>query len=996
LQAPYRNDRAPKWVRKAGAADVMIGKMPRVSPLRALRSSRGRLLAILVGLALLPGAVCSTGNPGTVFDPNAPGGGGDGGGDGGTGSQPAPPGAPAPPPAGALLAPGRPTVEALAPAAGAAGVDVLAPVVLWFSESVQPNTVNRSNLVLRVSGIASLETGWSATFLAGDRCVVLLPETALAPNTTYEVVAGDGILDYDGNRLLTPADGVLGRFTTANQVGGLAPRVLGSFPPRSSRNQPNDTPVVLVFSEPMDPTGLSAAVSLTRVATGNAAAYDVSVPPEERHAGNRVFTFPHLDDDLDLGLQVRLFVGTSVTDAEFFPQPLAQAWAATWGTLSFARPRLVQPVDADPLDPFPPAVDAASFSDFQVDVQVPPSVLAGDRVTVIGRQSSGDEEAREVRLAGGGTPRFHLDFSDPETGALRLSAGSPLRLAAFVERDGLRTTVQEPRDSAGATTTVPVDVTPPVLLSFGPPAGTFGSQFLFDVPELRPYGTANEPIGRVALAFPPGGTAVVRDLADPPADGSFTAPAVDPGVVGAGPFAFEVVLTDAVGNEAAAPIPGSGTMRGWVGAVPLAPGGTFRVVAYDRDTLAPLPGADVWIEDFGGGNEDRGLTGSDGAVEFPGRSGPQTVTVVAAEHAAVSAVGFAAAELSLPLTPDPVLAAAASPIVSGPSTGILRVGGSQLLRDDGLDELDLFQDLDLSSLFGDTLLVRLDRPGWFAGFHDVEAFPAAGSYFRFQALDPVRLTPPSTATAAASPRLDLVESTNAAAGTTDYQYPIALANGAGFDLPVADGSTAVLAAVPGLTGPAVVGAGSFSGANGAAELELQIHAAAVVEGAPSNEVLIQVQAVDADGDEVVGRSTAAVDPSPGLVVVTTPDVPEVLGAWVGVGHPFTRPFTSTLAASEGVYRMVVRDDAAPQGTWELWFPASAGLGGSLTLPSLRDTPTSAPGDPPLADDPGTTWTAFVEAYTAPAGFTELGFSFQGLVRDAVGIARSAEGPALAF
>ena len=44
-------------------------------------------------------------------------------------------------------------------------------------------------------------------------------------------------------------------------------------------------------------------------------------------------------------------------------------------------------------------------------------------------------------------------------------------------------------------------------------------------------------------------------------------------------------------------------------------------------------------------------------------------------------------------------------------------------------------------LFGAGLLARLQRLGWYAAFHEVEDYPAAGTYFRFFAQDRQRLAP---------------------------------------------------------------------------------------------------------------------------------------------------------------------------------------------------------------------------------------------------------------
>lgn len=967
----------------------MFDPRPRTVSTGVFRLVAGALLALL----LLPGATCSTGNPNVIFDPDNPGGGGGGGGV----TPPKPDGDPTAPVDGALFVDGRPSLTAMAPRSGSTGVDVLAVIALWFRESLQPGSVTSQSLVLRPSDVgnsAGLQVGYSAIWLAGDRCVLLQPGVPLLPNTRYEVVANDDILDLSGQRLVTPANGVLGTFRTATQSSGVAPRVLGSFPPAGAVNQPSDHPVILVFSKPMDPSGITAAVKLRNLTAGGLADYDTTAAAENRLAGNRVFLFPHGDDGADLWSDVRLSVDDTLTDLEFFPQTLAQGHFASWRTLGFARPSGVTPFDADPNDPFQPVINGANFDDFEVDVVTGISSRSDDFVTLIAHDAAGADEARDTRLAGGGAPRFHLDLSDSKGGAL-FPSGTDVVLAAFVKRGALRSTVQVARTPGGDPAAIQVDSTAPLLTSFGPPTGTFGSQFLSDAPELRPYGRATEAISRVRVRYPAGGAAKTRDVFFPPSTGFFAGPAFDPGVVGGGPFPFDLLLTDAAGNAASAAIPATATFRGFVGSVPLV-SGAVKVSVFDAVTLAPVPGASVFIESFGGGAEDAGTTGSDGSISFPGRSGAQTVTAFADGRQALSVVGAAATEFSLPLHETSVAISEIGAGLSGVTTGIATVSGSLLVESDGLSDADLVQTVDLDQLFGGGLQARFQRPGWFAAFHELQTYPAADRYYRFFALDPAQLVPPSSGGALVSPALDLVESTNELLGATDYQYPISVTLGTGFDLPAASAGAMAFAKVPGLDHLAAVGAGAVAGTSGAAEVEIALHAAAAAEGAAGSEVLIQAHGVDDDGDFVLARKAVTLAAAPGSVALTFPGVPEVAGAWSGSTHPYTRSFTATLAAGSGYYRILVRDNAVPPNTWSLWVPATAGAGGSLLLPSLKTSPASPAGAPPLAHAPGSVWSAFAEAYSMPAGFSEIGFFWTRLRRDCTGFARSASGPGLSF
>jgi hypothetical protein len=486
-----------------------------------------------------------------------------------------------------------------------------------------------------------------------------------------------------------------------------------------------------------------------------------------------------------------------------------------------------------------------------------------------------------------------------------------------------------------------------------------------------------------------------RDVFAPPSSGFFVGPAFDLGAVDSGPFPFDVTLTDVAGNTATVALPASALFRGFIGPVPLI-SGSLAVSVYDPGSLFPLSNATVFVENLGGGDEARGTTGSDGSVTFAGRTGAQTVTVFAEERQAVTVFGCMATELSLPLplTSEPVVAPSAG--ISGVTSGVGTVAGNLLAEADALQDADGVQTVDLGQLFGGGLTARLQRLGWYAAFHEIEAFPAVGSYFRFFGRDAALLLEPSTSGSVTSPQLPLEESTNQIFATTDYQYPVTVVVGSGFDAPVATNGALAFARVPGLDGLAGVGAGAVSGASGTVEVELELHGEAVAQGAPASEVIIQVHAEDDDGDFALARATETFAAAPAPVVLTLPGIPEANAAWTGAAYPFTRSFSSTLAAGEGYYRAILKDDRSPAGAWQIWIPASVGLSGSILLPTLKESPTGAVGTPPLATAPGTVWNAFFEAYRMPAGFVEIGFFWSSLYRDATGFARSVAGPDLQF
>jgi hypothetical protein len=954
-------------------------------------------LALLITLGLFAGPCGSTGNPSTFFDPDNPGGSTGGDGDGGGGTPPLEDGPSAAPMAGAMLQDGPPSLSASAPDSAATGVDPNAALALWFSESLRSDTITNTSLLLRPVDNPLLGVSSTFTWLAGDRCLVMEPVGTLLPDTQYEVVATNDITDLEGERIDLPGNGMLFRFHTATSLAGISPQVLGSFPPAGSVNEPNDTPVILVFSEPMDFTGLTDAVTFTNRTTTGTGDYNTAGDAEFRHVGNRVFEFPHLDDANDLGATMRLDVDTSITDAEFVPQPLAASYRADWDTLAFGRPLAIGFDDAD-FAPFAPAVNLQNVDLFPVEVTTPVSVLSADNVTLMVHETNESDFVSASTIAGGGLAAFDLDLTGT-SGAPAFSSSADLILAGYVERNGLRSSVQTYRDAEGNEAVVAHDTVRPLLFNYGPPSGSFGSQFIVDTPLFRPYGRASEQIARIEASFPPGVGTQTRDVASPSTANFFIGPSFNPLVITEGPLAFDITLTDKAGNAASIESPGVVEFRGFVSASPIT-GGEVHVVAFDREGLYLVSGANVFIEDFGGGNEDSANTGSNGSVTFSGRTGAQSITIQADGFHAVSLMGFDAGELSMPLIAEGRTTAALSPLVSGLSTGVTSISSNLLTTSAGDPDADGLQTYDLENLFAAGLDVRLNRPGWFAAFHDVVSYPSADRYFRFVSLDGRVLVDPTSGSTVVTPTFDMAESTNQIASTTNYIYPIQASGGTGLSLPPVSGNSLITTTIPGITGPCAVGAGSvdFSGGgtNGAAELELSLLDAAVVEGASASTVRLQIHAIDSDGDQAMARATVNVEAAPAATPIALPNVPEVTAAWGGASYPFSRDFTDTLTGDQGYYRLTITDSAVDSSSWHIWVAASAGVGGSLTLPTLKETAGGAVGTPPLDTSSGGNWTASMEAYSMAVGFIERGFFFSQLERDNEAWAQSADSPTLDF
>ncbi|MFQ5748791.1 MAG: Ig-like domain-containing protein [Planctomycetota bacterium] len=930
------------------------------------RAPEAALLMVLCGL--LMGGNC-TGNAGAVFDPSPPGTDGGGGGGGGGGNPG--PGPAAAPVEGALILAGRPFRVATAPADGAQGVDVHAVVMVWFNESLNATTLTLASLGLRIRGTTG-SIGLALRTFVADRCVALVPASNLQTDTVYEVFATTDVLDLDGGRLKIPKKGFLAAFKTASTVQGVAPRVLGFFPPAGSANVPNDHSVLLVFSKPVDFTTVSGAVTLTNTTTMAPGSFDVARSSQ----GNRIVEFPHLGDGSDLGASMEVMVDTTITDTEFNPLNLEAPFQSSWTTLAFGRPSSLQVIDPAG------AVNLGNLTGFLTEAVLPQTLQNGDIVRLQVHESAGEKRVLDTFTTPGGTMAdFSTDLSDGK-GQPFLADGT-LILGAFLERSGLRSTTR-------VILNVIQDTIRPGLLRFGPPDGSLTSRFVTDVPELRPYGIATEPVTKVLAEFPVGGTALLRTVPQGDPNSFFLGPAFPAQASpGEGPFDFNVLLSDAAGNDMQVPVAGSALFRGFLGDQPLT-GGPLRVVAFNRRSLDPVVGATVWVESFGGADpEEKGTTGSDGSVTFLARTGPQTITISATDFTAASLVGVDTDLVSLPLREANPVFQSISPIVTGVAGGIARLASSLIQDENGVDRPDGLFDAAVPIPFG-SIFARPDRPGWFASFQDVQPFdPGPNRYYELFGLDPRAMIAPSDpGRPRVSPLLALASTTNVSGGNFDFIYLISpLAKGTGFQLPPLESTASALMVIPGLDGPATAGAGSLSLPQAEVEVEQLLHDRAALEGAPTGTVELQVFARDQDGDRALARLPVVYEASPAAVPLNLPDIP-VVG--IQTGGPFaglSLTFAPSLGVGEGYYRLTLEDTAAVPAQWDLWVPASVGAPGSLALPALMGDP------PPLLTGPGTGWTLQCEAFGMPPGFLQTGFFFTQLLRDNLTWAAAVSSPA---
>lgn len=945
-------------------------------------------VALLLSFGLF-GGTC-TSNAGRVFSGNNGGGGdiGDGGGTGGGGVDPPTP--PGPAQAlfdGALTLAAAPTALAFGPSNGATGVDVQSPVVVWFSESLARSSVNVGSLgVRRVNGGGGVNR--TVAFYNGDRCAILVPLSPLQADSEYEIFATEGLYDLNGSRFIETEDGVLSRFTTASATTGLDPQVVGTFPPAGAANVPHNSDVTVVFSKPVSYESAIANIRVEQVDGSGVAIGSAALdPPTNSEQGGRVFAFTRTEgaDALDLGKRLAVSIDPGVEDTEFNVNTLADAYQGAWRTLSFGPP-LSLSTSATPGGE-DQALNRALMTAFPLRVDVAGHGLnAGDQLiarigeVIASSATTGTVSVKRSTVLTsaqtGGTPVvFSFNFESLEAGISQLNEGA-LAVGAFTQRGTRRSLVK-------SLANIVQDTIPPTLTRFGPPFASSAGTFLTDLPELRPYGTANEPIGTVETSAA-GGATVAQAAAQPSANnwflGAETTGFTDAQRFSLGTNNFELSLADSAGNPMLEAVTGRVGFRGFVGDI--ASTDSMTVQAVDARSLAPIFGCTMQIEAADGSDFRSEITSVTGQTTFTGlASRDYHITIQAAGYHSATYYGLQSTLVSLPLRPIVGGSQTVAPVVSlaNANGGELRMASPLLLDSDGRGEALAVSDATVP--FGFEFAgapVRADRPGWFAGFFRLNATAPFSQY----ALDPrVIVDPYSASTVSALPALEMIE----ISAVARVDFPLSFAA-----IPGNEGLvTSAIVTLPGLLGPIPIAAGEdFPSGTGATSSTISVvdamrQAAAdySAEAFADLDVDLAAQVFFAAGASVSSRVRDASAAGPNNLVWPS-NVPGVFSAGVDpqalAGTPLSFRDSLALDGDSGYYAVVI-DDGSKQ--WDLWVPASLRLLGDPPFPTLDTSP--------LDDNIDAVWDMFVEAFHMPAGFGELGFFFRELERDWSIRARSA-------
>lgn len=658
----------------------------------------------LVGAALVAVlALPSCDSPACVFSGNCGGGGGGGGGLGESAASV--------PADSNWLSPAAPTVQSFYPSGTQAASTT--PIAIVFSESLSLASVGQAFELAVVN--AQTQSIPVTGLLVGDgRVVVLLPPTPLLAGTEYSVRlrADRSVFDLQGSRLVPPADGEFGSFSTAASDPA-TPQVVMGFPEDNTINQSRTGESVVLFDRPVNvpaggwivtvagqppspnPAPTSLAINLgqgsldeKRVwhwrsadASGNVTPFPVTAvvalrlspaaAPITAVIGNAAVAPTDLDYTVaPFGAPLSVDVGSYDDPLDYIGaanlnglDPLADLAIEVWlfgsEPADFVRIYLVgDDKSAEPeLFALYREIQLGSLDSYDI---FPPQHNNGE-VVVLGEA--------QIDLASSASP-LALRFAEGELSlAISLRRGNATSPIKLLDVDRATSGIQE----------VEVDITAPQFVGFGS-SGSNTTTFFSDSADLVVVGRANEELRAAEVVVGSDTNGAAAPCVSVRSDGLFVAaPLPLPGGLTnplAGTTPFRMTIYDRAFNPAVSTTFADYVQVGAVGPGPGLPsaGALVSVQVHDARTFAPVPNARVFVhENLGAGSDalvETALTNAQGTVTLGAApTGETVITVDADGYDLWSYMGLPVGLLRVPLVRSDELPGAGSGTVTS-STGL--------------------------------------------------------------------------------------------------------------------------------------------------------------------------------------------------------------------------------------------------------------------------------------------------------------------------------------
>jgi predicted small lipoprotein YifL len=144
-----------------------------------------------------------------------------------------------------------PTVISVIPANGAQNIPINSSVIITFSEAMDASTINGQTIILSAgnSNVQGVVTYSGVT-------AIFKPTSNLNPKTIYTVAVEAGVKDAAGNAMSSPYGYIFITGIDAQQ-DITPPRVVDVQPSNRTTGVSPNTVIVVMFSEPMDPTTIT-------------------------------------------------------------------------------------------------------------------------------------------------------------------------------------------------------------------------------------------------------------------------------------------------------------------------------------------------------------------------------------------------------------------------------------------------------------------------------------------------------------------------------------------------------------------------------------------------------------------------------------------------------------------------------------------------------------------------------------------------------------------
>jgi methionine-rich copper-binding protein CopC len=150
----------------------------------------------------------------------------------------------------------KPTITATTPAQGATNTPINTPITVTFSEPMDPASISNTTFSLTANG-----GNYPGSVIYTGTTAIFTPNTfPLAYASNYTATVSNGAKDLAGNSL---AANHTWSFTTIASPDTTRPTIISTSPVTGATNVSINPTITVTFSEPMDPSTISASTIYT-------------------------------------------------------------------------------------------------------------------------------------------------------------------------------------------------------------------------------------------------------------------------------------------------------------------------------------------------------------------------------------------------------------------------------------------------------------------------------------------------------------------------------------------------------------------------------------------------------------------------------------------------------------------------------------------------------------------------------------------------------------